>query len=90
MKQHRQWETIIGYFRSIPIDSSLTDLISNTLKDNKNVLVMIKKDNQDLNPRFTQKEKFDELCKIFPKETKIGKLIISAVPDIVRIREYDY
>jgi len=89
-KKHRKWYTIIAYCTSIPIDSSIVDFISHKLKHGKNILIMIKKEDSELNPKFTQKEKFDELCKLFPEETKTGRIILSAVPDIVDIKTFDY
>jgi len=55
----------------------------------KNVLIMIKKEDVTKNTKFTPKEKFDELCKIFPEETKTGKIIISTIPDVIAFHEID-
>lgn len=82
MKKHRMWTSFIAYFRKIPIDKSLINQIRSLLDDGDNVLIMIKKENHELNPKFTQAEKFQALGKIFPPEIQSSRLIISAVPDI--------
>ena len=74
MMKHREWEVLIAYFREIPINEELIKKIEVLLAVKKNVLVMIAKENPEDNPRFTQKEKFKALCKIFPDETKLNLL----------------
>jgi hypothetical protein len=90
MKKHKQWITIIGYFSDIPIRADLINRLRYLLNDDKNILVMIKKEDHELNPKYTQKEKFDSFCEIFPNETKTGKIILSAVPDIIKIEQFDF
>jgi hypothetical protein len=90
MKKHRKWTTIIGYCKKIPIDKTFITYIKSLLKQDKNILIMIKKENYELKPKYTPKEKFDALCKVFPKETKTGKIIISVVPDIIKIIELEF
>lgn len=82
MKKHKQWTTIISYFKNIPIDNSTIGIIKDLLKQDKNILIMIKKEDQEENPKFDAKEKFYAICELFPKETKTGKIILSIVPDI--------
>jgi len=85
MKTHREWEVLLAYFREIPINAELIEKIEILLAVKKNVLVLIAKENPEDNPKFTQNEKFKALCERFPMETKTGKMIISAVPDIKNI-----
>jgi len=89
MKTHRQWEVLLAYFREIPIDKELIKKIEVLLAVKKNVLVMIAKEDEAEEPRFTQEEKFRALREIFSEETKSCKLIISAVPDIKNITKMD-
>jgi len=89
MKTHREWEVLLAYFREIPIDKILIEKIEVFLAVKKNVLIMIAKENPEDNPKFTQEEKFKALCELFSEETKSGKLIISAVPDIKKINKID-
>ncbi len=90
MKKHRQWTTIMGYCKNIPIKQIFINYIKSLLKQDKNILIMIKKENPELKPKYTPKEKFDALCKVFAKETKNGKIIISAVPDINQIIKLEF
>ncbi len=90
MKKHRQWTTLIGYWNEIPISNFNIKYIETLLEEGKNILIMIKKEDELLTPKYTSKEKFKEICKVFPKETKNGKIIISAVPDITNIVEMEF
>ena len=85
MKKHREWKAILVYCKELPISKALIAYIKYLLTQDKNILIMIKKEDYELNPKYTQKEKFDAFCEIFPEETKTGKIIISAVPDITEI-----
>ncbi len=90
MKQHRKWATLMAYFKEIPIDKLLVKDIQALLDRDENVLVMIKKEDHESNPKYTQSEKFQALGKLFPPEVQSGKLIISAVPDINYVIEEDF
>jgi len=84
-KAHRKWVTILAYFKEIPLDKGLIELIKFKLSRFGNVLIMIAKENPEDNPEFTPEEKFKAICDYFPEETKTGKIIISKVPDIIDI-----
>ncbi len=88
-KKHRQWATYMAYFKGIPINETLISDIRLLLKK-ENVLIMIKKENHELKPKYTQGEKFQALGIIFPSEIQSGKLIISVVPDIKYVIEEDF
>jgi len=81
-KKHREWSMVLGRFQCLPPHEGHLGIIRQLLKEGKNVLIMLRKeDGTDKNP-YTQQERFDAFCKIFPEETKTGRIIISAVPDI--------
>ena len=88
MKPHREWYTIIAYFKHIPINVDLVRLIEELIEDGENVLLMIKKENPEDDPQYTEEEKFKALCETFPEETKNGKIIISKVPDIKAVLKF--
>lgn len=83
---HKKWEVIQAYFRNIPIDDMLQDIINAKIINNENILIMILKEE---NGEFTPEEKFKALCELYPKETKSGQIIISKVPDIIRTDRID-
>ena len=74
---HRKWATIISYFR--PLDNAIISKIDNLLKENKNILLLIKKKEHE--EAKEREEIFKKICELYPNETK-GKIIISLVPDI--------
>ena len=89
MKKHRKWYTIIAFFKDIPIHQDLINKIRRLLNKDKNILLMIKKEDHESNPKYTQKEKFYAITELFPLETKLGKIILSTIPDIIEIENID-
>ena len=87
MKKHKQWVNFIAYFKDIPINNLLITHIEFILKTD-NVLIMIKKEDPESNPKYTQEEKHEELRKIFNDDIISNKLILSIVPDIKHTVEY--
>jgi len=90
MRKHRTWTTIIGYFKQIPLDSLFVETVKQLLEEDKNILVLIKKEDHESNPKHTPEEKFKAICERFPNETKTGKMILSKVPDIVKFVEWEF
>jgi len=85
-RPHRKWTVISSYFREV-LDTPTKAIINDLLKEDKNILLFIKKDEQDEDPKKGQSEKFKKLCELYENETKLGKIIISAVPDIEKYIE---
>lgn len=82
MKKHKKWSVVLGRFQCLPPHKGHIQLVKTLLKERKNILIMLRKeDGTNKNP-YTQKERFEAFCKIFPKETKTGRIIIASVPDI--------
>ena len=88
-KNHRVWTAILTYCKNIPIDQTLIDQVKSLVKEGKNVLILIKKEDHKSNPKYIPKDKFDVLCKVFDKEMTNSKIIISTVPDINEIIEIE-
>ena len=86
MRKHKKWLTLLGKFQNIPLLERDINIIKRFLKRGKNILIMIKKENAELNPEFTPEEKLKALWKTFPNETKTGKIIGVIVPDINEIK----
>lgn len=85
MKKHKTWTMVLGRFQCVPPHDGHLGVIRQLLKEGKNVLIMLRKeDGTDKNP-YTQKERFDAFCKIFPQETKEGRIILASVPDITEV-----
>ena len=88
-KDHRKWVGVVTYCKTIPISASLKSKVKALVKEGKNVLILIKKEDHELYPKHTPGEKFTELCNIFNDEMTLNKLIISTVPDLTKIIEID-
>lgn len=88
MKKHRQWTVLSAYFKDLPADKELIKHINDLMDNGDNVLVMIKKENHEDNPRFKPEEKLKSLYTLFPKESLAGRFIISLVPDISHYIDY--
>lgn len=88
-KNHRVWTAVFVYCKNIPIDQTLIDQVKFFVKEGKNVLILIKKEDHKSNPKHIAKDKFDALCKVFDKEMTNSKIIISTVPDINEIIEIE-
>jgi hypothetical protein len=81
MRAHRKWIAYVEYFDDL--DESDRAYYERVLNNNQHVLIMIMKlENEEKDRR---KKVFEQLCDWFPTETKIGKMIISQVPDIKKI-----
>ncbi len=87
MKDHRKWTAVITYCKNVPVEESFIKYIKNIIKEDKNVLIMIKKEDYKLNPKYTPNEKFQALSKALNEEMKMSKIIISTIPDINQIIE---
>ena len=85
MKDHRQWTAVFTYCRNIPIDQALVDRVKALVKEDKNVLIMMKKEDPKTNPKHEPGEKFKALGKALQKEFEMGRIIVSIVPDINKI-----
>ena len=84
-KKHKKWKAILVYCKELPISEDLIAYIRQLISQNMNVLIMIKKEDHETNPHYTQNDKFQAFCDVFPNERIMGKIIISAVPDITEI-----
>lgn len=87
MKKHRQWTAVLHYFNEIPIDKDLIKGIRFLLDQDENVLIMIKKEDHETKPKYTQEQKYAELRKVFNEDIISNKLILSIVPDINKVIE---
>lgn len=88
MKTHKQWSMILARFQCIPMGKRYIKIIDKLLSEGKNVLVLIKKEDGSKKYPYTQKERFEEFCKLYPEETKNGRIILSAVPDINEVVDW--
>lgn len=82
MRDHRTWETVAAYFKEIPIDQILVDVIRLKLERSERVLVMVLKEEEKLKPKHTTREKQEAICDLFSDELVQGKVLIAHVPDI--------
>ena len=82
MRSHRKWQIVLAYFKEIPIHNNIDKVIQCYLNDDKNVLIMINRENPETNPKFTPEEKHKALREKFQKEIISGKVILSIVPEI--------
>ena len=89
MKDHRQWYTIYGYFKDIPIDPKFIKYVKSLVKEGHNVLIMIKKEDHKTNPKFNPSEKFQAIATALEDEMTQSKITISTVPDTTKIIEWD-
>ena len=81
-KKHRTWQIVLAYFKEIPIHNNIDKVIQCYLNDNKNVLIMINRENPETNPKYTPEEKHKALHIKFKNEIIKGKVILSIVPEI--------
>ncbi len=81
-RDHRTWHTIAAYFRDIPIKEELIGIIRRSLERNERVLIMVLKEDEKLDPKYTIKEKQEALCDLFSDELIQSKVLIIHVPDI--------
>lgn len=89
MKEHRKWTTVFTYCKNVPIDSSLIVKIKSLIQSGKNVLIMIKKEDPENNPKYEPGEKFKAFGEALQDEFEQGKIIVSTVPDINEIIEIE-
>lgn len=89
MKDHKKWTAISTYCKNIPIDQILIDKVKALVKEGKNVLILIKKEDHKLDPIHPPEKKFKALCETFDEEMTLSKIIISTVPDIDNIIELE-
>ena len=87
-KDHRKWFTIYGYFKEIPIDPDFINYVKDLVKKDNNVLIMIKKEDHETNPKFNPSQKFQAIAKALEEEYIQSKITISTVPDITTIEEW--
>jgi len=85
MKEHRNWIAVISYCKTIPINQKLIDTVKNLVKQDKNVIIFLKKEDQNNNPKHEVNEKWKALAKIFNDELAISKVMISTLPDVTEI-----
>lgn len=87
MKDHRKWFTILGYFKD-PNDSNFINYVKNLVKEGHNVLIMIKREDHETNPKFNPSEKFKVIAQALEEEYIQSKITISTVPDTTTIEEW--
>ena len=63
-RNHRTWQVVLAYCKEIPIHNNIVKTIRSYLKENKNVLIMINRENPATNPKFTPEKKFKALKEI--------------------------
>ena len=88
MKDHRKWFTIYGYFKEIPIDSNFISYVKSLVDAKHNILIMIKKEDPKINPKFNPSEKFKAIATALEDEYTRSKITISTVPDTTTIEEW--
>ena len=89
MKNHRKWTGVFTYCKDIPLNPIFVKKVNDLIKQGKNVLIFLKKEDQDLNPKYTAGEKFKAICVEFNDEIAISKTMISTVPDLNEIIELE-
>lgn len=87
MKDHRKWTAVITSCKEIPISPILIEAVKSLVREDKNVIIFLKKEDPLDFPKFTPQEKFKELAKIFNDELAISKIMISTIPDVENIIE---
>ena len=87
MKDHRKWYTIFGYFKD-PNNSKFINYVKNLVKEGHNVLIMIKKEDHEINPKFNPNQKFNAIATALEDEMVQSKITISTVPDTTTIEEW--
>jgi len=86
MKKHKQWSLILARFQCIPMKKRYIKIINKLLNEGKNVLILIRKEDGSEKYPYTQKERFEEFCRIFPEQTKNGRIILSAILGFLAIK----
>ncbi len=89
MKDHRVWTAVITYCKNIPIDQNLIDTVKDLVKDRKNVIIFLKKEDQNTNPKHESNVKWKALTKVFNDELAISRVMISTLPDVTEIIEME-
>ena len=87
MKNHRKWFKIFGYFK----DPNNTDFISYVkllVKEGHNVLILIKKEDHETNPKFNASKKFQIIATALEDEMTQSKITISTIPDTTIIEDW--
>lgn len=87
MKDHRKWTAVITYCKDIPINPILICNIKSLVEDGKNVIIFLKKEDQNTNPKHEPNEKWKALAKVFNDELAISRVMISTLPDVTEIIE---
>jgi len=90
MKDHRKWFTIYGYFKEIkPVDPDFINYVKDLVRKGHNVLIMVKKEDHKINPKFQPNEKFQAIARALEEEMTQNKILISTVPDTTEIIEWE-
>lgn len=89
MKDHRKWFVVYGYFKEIPIDPDFIKYVKLLVSEDHNVLIMIKKEDHKTNPKFLPNEKFKAIATALEDEMTQSKILISTIPDITEIIEWE-
>ncbi len=85
MTDHRIWTAVLTYCRNIPIDQTLIDKVKNLVKEEKNVIIFLKKEDDRFAPKHPVNEKWKALAEVFNDELAISKVMISTLPDVTEI-----
>ncbi len=89
MKDHRKWTGVFTYCKDIPLNPIFVKKVNDLIKEDKNVIIFLKQEDHNLNPKYTPGEKFKAICAEFNDQISINKTIISTVTDINEIIELE-
>jgi len=85
MKRHKQYSLVLGRFQCIPPHKGHQELIRTLLREGKNVLIALRKeDGTEKNP-YTIEERKKAFEQIFKKEIEEGRVKIIGIEDVVEV-----
>lgn len=85
INNHKQYSMLLGRYQSLPPHKGHCSLVYELLKQDKNVLIVLRKeDGGEKNP-FSLKERKREFSAIFKKEIKEGKVKVVELEDVVEV-----
>jgi FAD synthase len=83
--KHKQWSLLLGRFQCLPPHRGHQELVKTLLKENKNVLIALRKeDGSDKNP-YSIRQRKKAFKKIFENEIKQGKIKIIGIEDVIEV-----
>lgn len=83
--KHKKYSMLLGRYQVLPPHKGHLTLINTLLKEGKNVLIVLRKeDSTEKNP-YTLSKRKKEFEKIFKKEIKQGKILVVEFEDVIEV-----